>query len=102
MRQKGAKKLKNLKENKAGTRQATRPVVEWTFSSPKVPACQPMDKTNLASRQALRRHAEEIDDDDLARQKLQNNLMKNQTKKARRGATRHHRTGRRTRLTSPS
>uniref|UniRef100_M1DWZ7 Uncharacterized protein n=1 Tax=Solanum tuberosum TaxID=4113 RepID=M1DWZ7_SOLTU len=50
---------------------ATRQVTEWTFSSPKVPACFSMEKINLASRKVIRRHAKEIGDANLARRKLQ-------------------------------
>jgi len=46
-----------------------------------------MDKTNLASKRKIRRHIEWSGNSDQARQKFQNNLMKEPSQKARRGAT---------------
>uniref|UniRef100_M1DAR3 Uncharacterized protein n=1 Tax=Solanum tuberosum TaxID=4113 RepID=M1DAR3_SOLTU len=54
--------------------------------APKVPACQHMNKLNLVSKQVIPRHAEEVGDDDLARQILQNRFdQKGHAKKVRRG-----------------
>ncbi|WMV24888.1 hypothetical protein MTR67_018273 [Solanum verrucosum] len=55
-------------------------------SSPKVPECQHMDKNNLTSRLVIRRGAEEVDNTDLDRLILQNEVLKRHAKKARRGA----------------
>jgi len=46
-----------------------------------------MDQTNLASKKVIRWRAEWIGDNDQARQKFQNNLIKEPNEKARRRET---------------
>jgi len=62
-----------------------------------------MEETNLASKEAIWRHAEGIGDDDVARRKLQNALMKKPKQKGEKMSnSAHRRTSWWTRLTSPS
>uniref|UniRef100_M1D985 Integrase core domain containing protein n=1 Tax=Solanum tuberosum TaxID=4113 RepID=M1D985_SOLTU len=70
--QKGETKLKKLRKAILVITKTTRRTAEWLCSSPKVPACQPWRRTNLATEIGSRRIAEQFCDGTLDRLKSQN------------------------------
>uniref|UniRef100_M1DTJ8 Uncharacterized protein n=1 Tax=Solanum tuberosum TaxID=4113 RepID=M1DTJ8_SOLTU len=70
--QKRANKLKILRKAILVITKTTRRAIEWLFSSPKVPACQPWGRTDLATEMGSRWIIELIRDSNLDRLKSQN------------------------------